>query len=109
MPITENQMERLLEILNNASNHIRGVSYGSAEGPIGLEALAMAIAGEGTPGKESLVNTIEDASCAVEEGLKSVASSITRLAKATEMQAEAQAKIAGCLPTLIAALNLKSE
>lgn len=83
MAITEEQMERLLDIFENASRHISNISHGgSQQGPLGFEALTMAIAGEGTPGICSLVDAIDAHGDSVETAGAEIAKAIDNLAKA---------------------------
>lgn len=96
MAITEHQMERLLEILEHVSADLRNLSHGGThQGPLGFEALSMAIAGEGAPGSRSLVSVIDSCSSTLAEAISShggsveragseIAQSLSELAKAVE-------------------------
>jgi len=59
--------------INDMLVEIRNISHGGLSGPLGLEAVAMALAGEGNPGEYS-----------VSRGLSDVAAAIGRLAEAVE-------------------------
>lgn len=55
---------------------VRAISHGDGQ-PTGIEALVMAIAGEGPPGHDTLLQAIRDAGESVAAGLHAVADAIT--------------------------------
>jgi hypothetical protein len=55
---------------------VRAIAHGPVSGPTGLEAVCMALAGEGPIGHNSLAAAIREAGEAVERGLCAVAEAL---------------------------------
>ena len=92
MAISDTQMERLLEILEQVSAVMRNISHGGSQGPLGFEALAMAVAGEGVPGGRSLVSVIDSHGSTLAEALESHGNSIEKAGSEVAMSISELAK-----------------
>ena len=59
--------------LTELTTAVRAIAHGSISGPTGLEAVTMAIAGEGHPGHDNLAQAVRDAGDAIAAGLQAIA------------------------------------
>jgi hypothetical protein len=77
--ISDEQVERLLI-------EIRNLSHGGQSGPLGMEAVVMALGGKGSPGDNSVARALDT----IANSLTEVADAINNLANATANRHESE-------------------